>query len=121
MNNAWATIEDLQQESKALKDSKRSHQKMMVEQAAEIQCLKANMKKLLAENEKLTPALKEAQENLVALENHTRRENLRFMNIPESQDETFQEIIYDVLENELKMNADEIQFHPVHRVGKPQN
>ena len=37
VNHAWATIEDLQQESKALKDSKSSHQKMMEEQTVEIQ------------------------------------------------------------------------------------
>ena len=72
VNQAWASIEDLQQESKVLKDSKS-----MDEQTAEIQGLKAELKKLQAENEKLKPALKEAQENLVALENYTRRENLR--------------------------------------------
>ena len=92
---------------------------MIDEQTAEIQGLKADLKKLQAENEKLKPALKEAQENLVALENYTRRENLRFMNIPESRGENCQDIIYDVLENDLKMNAVEIRFHAVHRVGKP--
>ena len=121
VNLAWANIEDLQQESKALKDSKSSHQKMMDEQTAEIQSLKVDLKKLQAENEKLKPALKEAQENLVALENYTRRENLRFMNIPESRGENCQDIIYDVLENDLKMNIQDIRFHAVHRVGKPQS
>ena len=121
VNLAWANIEDLQQESKALKDSKSSHQKMMDEQTAEIQSLKVDLKKLQAENEKLKPALKEAQENLVALENYTRRENLRFMNIPESKGENCQDIIYDVLENDLKMNIQDIRFHAVHRVGKPQS
>ena len=121
VNLAWASIEDLQQESKALKDSKSSHQKMMDEQMAEIQSLKVDLKKLQAENEKLKPALKEAQENLVALENYTRRENLRFMNIPESRGENCQDIIYDVLKNDLKMNIQDIRFHAVHRVGKPQS
>lgn len=120
VNLAWASIEDLQQESKALKDSKSTHQKMMDEQSAEIESLKADLEKLQAENEKLKPALKEAQENLVALENYTRRENLRFMNIPESQGENCQNIIY-VLENDLKMNIQHIRFHAVHRVGKPQS
>lgn len=121
VNLAWASIEDLQQESKALKDSKSTHQKMMDEQSAEIESLKADLEKLQAENEKLKPALKEAQENLVALENYTRRENLRFMNIPESRGENCQNIIYDVLENDLKMNIQHIRFHAVHRVGKPQS
>ena len=61
------------------------------------------------------------QENLVALENYTRRENLRFMNIPETRGENCQDIIYDILENDLKISADEIRFHAVHRVGKQQN
>ena len=43
------------------------------------------------------------------------------MNIPESRGENCQDIIYDVLENVLKMNVDDIRFHVVHRVGKPQN
>ena len=38
LSHAWASLEDLQQESKALKDLKRNHQNMM-----EIQCLKADL------------------------------------------------------------------------------
>ena len=83
---------------------------MLDEQITEIQSLKAALIKIQAENEKLKPALKEAQENLVALENYTRRENLRFMNIPESRGENCQDIIYDVLENDLKMNVEGIRF-----------
>ena len=104
VNHAWASIEGLQQVPKALKDSKSFHQKMMDEQTAEIQSLKADLERLQTENEKLKPALKEAQENLIALENYTRRENLRFMNIPESRGENCQDIFYDVLENDLKMD-----------------
>ena len=92
----------------------------MDEQTAEIQVLKADLIKLQVENEKLKPALKEAQENLVALEKYTRRENLRFMNIPESQGENCQDIIYDVLEKDLKLNVEETRFHAIHHVGKPQ-
>ena len=84
---------------------------------AEIRGLQADLKKLQAENEKLKPALKESQENLVALENYKRRENMRFMIIPESQGESCQDIIYGVQENDLKMNAEKIRFHTIHRVG----
>ena len=89
-NNAWISIEDLQQESKILEDSKSSHQNMLDEQASEILQLKSELTKVKADNDKLKPTLKETQENLTALENYTRRENLRFMNIPESKDETAQ-------------------------------
>ena len=121
MNDAWTSIEDLQQESKNLKDSKTTHQNMMDEHVTEIQSLKAALIKIQAQNEKLKPALKEAQENLIALENYTRRENLRYMNIPENRGENYQDIIYDALENDLKMNEEGIRFHAVHRVGKPSN
>jgi len=40
------------------------------------------------------------------------------MNIPESRSENCQYITYDVLGNDVKMNAEEIRFHAVH--GKPQ-
>jgi len=56
----------------------------MDKQSAELQSLKADLKKVQAKNEKLKPALKKAQDNLVVLENYMRRENLRFMNIPKS-------------------------------------
>ena len=57
-SNPWASIKDLQQLSKALKDSKSTHQKMTDEQTAEIRGLKAALKKLQAEKEKLKPAFK---------------------------------------------------------------
>ena len=41
------------------------------------------------------------------------------MNIPECRGENCQDIIYNLLENDLKMNVEDIQFHAVHRVGKP--
>ena len=119
LNSAWAFIEDLQQESKAFKDSKGSHKKMLDEQASEILRLKSELIKVKAENDKLTSSLKETQENLIALENYTRRENLRLMNIPESKNENCTDIVYDIIENDLNINPEEIRFHAVHRVGKP--
>lgn len=46
LNNAWAFIEDIQSEAKALKDSKSSQQQMLEEQAAQIETLEANLSKL---------------------------------------------------------------------------
>jgi len=86
---------------------------MMDEQSAELLSLKTDLKKVQAENEKLKPALKEAQENLIALENYIRREKLRFMNIPESRGENCQNIIYDILKNGLQMNVEEIRFQAI--------
>ena len=56
LTNAWATIEDLQQETKTFRDSKGSHQQMLDEQTAEIERLKTHqLSKLKAENDHLTP------------------------------------------------------------------
>ena len=57
INTAQAAIKDLQQESKVLKDSKSFYQRLMDEQASEIQILKADLK-LQDENETVTPAVK---------------------------------------------------------------
>ena len=92
---------------------------MLDEQASEILRLKSELIKVKAENDKLTPSLKETQENLIALENYTRRGNLRFMNIPESKNENCTDIVYDIIENDLNIDPEEIRFHAVHRVGKP--
>lgn len=118
LDNAWAAIEDVQQETKAYKDSKRSHQEMLDNQTKRIQELQAEVAKIREENKQLRPSLKEAQEKLIALENYTRRENLRFMNIPEGKGENCWDIIYDIIENDLKINTEDIHFHAIHRVGK---
>ena len=91
---------------------------MLEEQAAQIETLEANLSKLQTDINYLRPTLTETQQNLISLENYTRRENLRFMNIPESRGEDCQDIIYDLIENDLKINAEDICFHAVHRVGK---
>ena len=88
-----------------------------------IQDLQAEVKKIRAENDQLRPSLKETQEKLVALENYTRRENLRFMNIPEARDENCWDIVYDIIENELKISTEDIRFHavPQHEIENLRN
>ena len=60
----------------------------------------------------------EEQEKVIALENYSRRENLRFLNVPEQEGENCPNIIYDIIENELNMDVENLQFHAIHRVGK---
>ena len=50
------------------------------------------------------------------LETYSWRENLRFMNTPEDTHENWTDIIYDVIENELDIRTENIQFQAVHRV-----
>ena len=64
-------------------------------------------------------SLKETEEKMIALENYTRKENLRFMNIPEPQGGNCCDIVYDLIENERKISTQDIRFHAVHGVGEP--
>ena len=41
------------------------------------------------------------------------------MNIPERRDENCVDVVYDIIENELNNDQENIQFHAVHRIGKP--
>ena len=56
--------------------------------------------------------------SVIALENYSQRENLHFMNVPEQEGENCANIIYDIIENELNMDVENLQFHAIHRVGK---
>ena len=56
-------------------------------------------------------------ENNIALDQYTRRENLRFNNIEEKEHEDC-EAVYNILEQELGIDTSKIRFHAVHRVGK---
>ena len=74
-----------------------------------------SLHKMVAE---LELKLKEEVERNKNLEQYTRRENLRFNNIPETEDENCKALIYDVIKKDLDVDASEIRFHAVHRVGR---
>ena len=74
--------------------------------------------KLETEIDALKVRFLEEQEKVIALENYSRRENLRFMNVPEQEGENCANIVYDITENELKMDGKNLQFYAIHRVGK---
>ena len=66
--------------------------------------------------------LKEERENIIELEDYTRRKNLKFHNIPESNLEgdtqSAEQVILDILEKELQIDTTDIRFQAVHRIGK---
>ena len=88
----------MKEATKALKDSKTV-------QEDEMQELRALLTKTKAE-------LKEEREKFIELEDYTRCENLKFHNIPESEEEG------SSLQKELQMDTAQIRFHGVHRIGK---
>ena len=104
----WATIEDVKEETKALKDS-------TTVQEDEMQELRALLTKTKAE-------LKEERDKVIELEDYTRRENLKFHNIPEPEaegvDHSPKQVILSILQKELQMDTSQIRFHAVHRIGK---
>jgi len=86
--------------------------------------LKRNSESTVIQNQQteiqaLQASLEKEKEKIIALESYSRRENLRFMNIPERKDEKFYDVIYDIIENELSIDSENILFHAVHRIRKP--
>ena len=62
----------------------------------------------------LQASLEREKEKIITLENYSRRENLRFMNIPGRKDENCFDVMYDIIENELRIDPENILFHAVH-------
>ena len=106
LTEAWVKIDDFKEDLKTQKSIKEAQQ-------LEIDELKAGVIKL---NELLAIG----KEKNTALENYTRRENLKLMNIPENEGDNSNELITDIIENELGINPAYMRFHAVHRIGKPQ-
>lgn len=57
-------------------------------------------------------------EKNIKLEQYTRRENLRFNNLREEEDEDCKSLIYKVIQNDMGIDTSGIKFHAVHRVGR---
>ena len=118
LESAWNVIADLQAESKSHVDFKKTYQSSLDNVKRELATASSKNAKLETEINALKVRFLEEQEKVIALENYSRRENLRFMNVPEQEDENCANIIYDIIENELNMDVENLQFHAIHRVGK---
>lgn len=118
LESAWNVIEDLQAESKSHADFEKTYQSSLDNVKSELAMASSKNAKLETEIDALKVRFLEEQEKVIALENYSRRENLRFMNVPEQEGENCANIIYDIIENELNMDVENLQFHAIHRVGK---
>lgn len=121
LEEAWAAIGEIQEEIKANRESKTKLQTEFDSQKAEMVQMKSKQSELVdqrAEIEDLKARLAEEQEKVIALETYSRRENLRIMNIPEAPDENCTDIVYDIIENELSINTENMHIQAAHRVGK---
>ena len=116
--------EDLQYELKIHAEYRKKHKESLekhLEDNGVSQSAKAKIAQQESQINLLNTKLSEEQEKIIALENYSRRENLRFMNIPEQEHENCTDTVYDIVENGLNINTQNIYFHAVHRVGKPRS
>ena len=63
----------------------------------------------------------ETDANLIDLEDRSRRNNLRFEGIKQHENESWEDCenkIYDLLENKLEMNTENVVIERAHRTGK---
>lgn len=117
LESAWNVIADLQAESKSHADFKKTYQSSLDNVNSELAMASSKNAKLETEIDALKVRFLEEQEKVIALENYS-RENLRFMNVPEQEGENCVNFIYDIIENELNIDVENLQFHAIHRVGK---
>ena len=115
VENVWATIDDMKEESASLKAVKSLQEK-------EIQSLQQELTNVSKDLVKTKAELKEEREKIIELEDYTRRENLKFNNIPEArqkdQNLTPKQLVCDILQREMNLDPSKIRFQAVHRIGK---
>ena len=78
----------------------------------------AEMAALRSKIERLEQRLNTEIENNIKLEQYTRRENLRFNNIIETDEEDCKALVNDIINKDLGIDIGGIRFHAVHRVGR---
>ena len=102
IDSAWVEIDILKNENKYLKNQVAS---------------------TASKNAKLNEEVSALKDRVIRQEDYSRRENLRFYNIPENQGESIERCITKVNEviTALGLSSSEISFHAIHRIGKRDN
>ena len=99
LNAAWEEVSSLQEKNRILQQQ--------LDSTAE-------------ENVKLKEDFEALRVRIVKQEDYSRRENLRFYNIPESAQETNEDCVQKVKQVLSDLGApSDIKFHAIHRTGKP--
>ena len=110
-------IRDLEKATEYTQQDVEDLKKKNDEQIEEKTILVQRIEELEEQVQSITKELKQERENLINLEQYTRKENLIFNQIQESDDENCKEKIKNILEN-VGIISNEINFHAVHRNGK---
>ena len=82
---------------------------------------KLQLQQLQEDNVHLEADLAAAKARAIKLENYTRRENIRLLNVPENEEENCKEIVREVMDAVKMEGANKVEFHAVHRTGKQRN
>ena len=122
--------EELKGEIQAVKSELSEATKSLSAVWEEVQSLKQKNKDLqdqcdstMRGNNKLNEEISTLKNRLIKLEDYSRRENLRFYNIPENPGASNEECSRKVREvlTELGAVPENIMFHAIHRTGNPNN
>ena len=79
---------------------------------------KLQLSELVNENAELHAEVSATKARAIKLDNYTRRENIRLLNVPESQEENCKEFLCGVMAAVKMKGANNTEFHAVHRIGK---
>ena len=82
---------------------------------------KLQLQQLQEDNAHLEADLAAAKARAIKLENYTRRENIRLLNVPENEEENCKEIVREVMDAVKMEGANKVEFNAVHRTGKQRN
>lgn len=130
--NIHAAIDNLRLEFKTeldgIKSTVKDIEKSLENTQEEVKGVKENVNKVTEDHAKSTETLsakiveletqlKEQMENNIRLEQYTRRENLRFNNIREAEQEDCKSVIQGIIQ-QMGIDSSTIRYHAVHRVGK---
>ena len=86
------------------------------EQKSNMAKVNEDVVKMRAEISNLKHQLEQERERNIKLEQYTRRENVRLLNVKESNDEDTKQVFREVL-TEMGIEITGMRFHAVHRVG----
>ena len=116
---------ELQHEIRVVKKELREVSTLLEAAWVEVEMLKeknalldGQLQQTLQKNSNLSEEVRVLQERAIRQEDYSRRENLRFYNIPEDPEETNEENFAKVKELISELGSDDIQFHAIHRIGK---
>ena len=114
VNKLESAVEKAQEDAKQLKENVATMDKGVSFLNSEVEELKSKEKEHLK-------TIKSLQDQIMYQELYNRRENLRFLGVPESmaEEEDTREVIYQLLEKELGIEeVRRIDFQRIHRIGK---